>query len=580
MGPRVKLEDDEKEKRMRTSQFLLATVKETPNDAELASHQLMIRAGLIRKLSSGLYAWLPLGKRVLRKVEAIVHEEMAAAHAVECEMPHMTPAELWQTAGRWDKYGKEMLKAQDRHGRDLCFGPTHEVSFTDIARREINSYKQLPLTLYQIQTKFRDEIRPRFGMMRSREFLMKDAYSFHASQASLDETYEVMFEAYHRIFKRLGLEARAVVADAGSIGGSKTHEFQVLAPAGEDDIFYSDGSDYAANVEMASAASPTVERPAPTEDLTTIDTPNIHSIEALCTQLGTAPETSVKTMMTQNAKGKLIAFIVRGDHELNCTKAEKLEIMGGVCELADEDAIVKAMGAHSGSLGPVNCTVPVVVDRDAAVLADFSCGANIDDKHFTGANWDRDVKDFTVEDVRNVVVGDTSPDGKGRLQHTKGVEVGHIFQLGNVYSKPMNATFLDENGKTQPFMMGCYGLGVGRVVAAAIEQSHDDRGIIWPDAMAPFDVIIVPMKYQQSEAVRTAVDELEIALLKQGLTVLVDDRKERPGVMFASADLIGIPHRVVVSERLLATQEFELKRRTADEPETFTLQALLDKISR
>ena len=556
---------------MRTSQYLLATEKEIPNDAELKSHQLMLRAGLIRKVAAGIYAWLPTGVRVLRNVERIVREEMNHINAVETIMPCAIPGELWQETGRWDKYGKELLKFNDRHEREFCFGPTHEEVFTDIIRKAVRSYKQLPLVLYQIQTKFRDEIRPRFGVMRAREFVMKDAYSFHTSKASLETTYQAMHEAYLKAFRRLGLDVRAVIADAGSIGGNITHEFHVLASAGEDDIFYSDQSEYAANVERASALPPQGARKKPSKTLTTIDTPGQRTIADLRDSLGLSDERSAKTLIGKNAEGKLFAFILRGDHELNQIKASKLPQMNAHFEFASETEIKKAFGAGPGSLGPVNCPIPIIVDRDAALMADFVCGANIDDKHFTGVNFDRDIKDYQVADLRNVIAGDLSPDGKGKLIHAKGIEVGHIFQLGDQYAKAMNAEVLNDAGKKTTLEMGCYGLGITRVIAAAIEQHHDERGIIWPKEMAPFEVAIVPIGYRKSEAVKAAAEQLYEQLSAHGITVLLDDRNERPGVLFADMDLIGIPHRLVLSDKTLANNQLEYKARTHKDPVLITL---------
>lgn len=564
---------------MKTSHTLLATEKSTPADAELISHQLMLRAGLIRKLASGLYAWMPTGYRVLKKVEAIVREEMDKSGAVELFMPHIVPAELWEETGRWQKYGHLLLRIQDRHERHFCFGPTHEETFCDIARKELKSYKQLPLNLYQIQTKFRDEIRPRFGMMRAREFVMKDAYSFHTSKDCLKKTYQAMYDAYLRIFARLGLEARAVEADTGDIGGSGSHEFQVLAQAGEDLIFYSDKSQYAANIEKATALPPTTVRPAPRETLTLFATPGMRSIADLAQHHKIPATQSVKTLIGKNAQGAFFALIVRGDHELNLTKAGQLPEMHKSFTLATADEITPLMGAGPGSLGPVKCALPMIVDRDAAVLADFVCGANQPEMHYRGVNWDRDVPTYRVADIRNVVVGDLSPDGQGRLQMARGVEVGHIFQLGTQYSQAMNLTVLNDSGQNVVLEMGCYGLGVGRVVAAAIEQHHDDKGILWPTEMAPFSVALVPIGYHKAPTVRAAADKLYADLLQAGIEVLFDDRDERPGVMFADMDLIGIPHRIVISERSLAQNSVEYKHRQAAEPTSWPLAEVLGRIA-
>ena len=564
---------------MRTSQYLLATEKQTPNDAELVSHQLMLRAGLIRKLASGVYTWLPTGLRVLHNVTRVVREEMQRAGAVEMLMPNILPAELIQESDRWDKFGPDLLKIKDRHQRDFCFGPTHEEVITDIARREIRSYKQLPLNLFQIQTKFRDEIRPRFGVMRAREFVMKDAYSFHTNEDSLQQTYQVMREAYSRTLKRLGLEARAVIADSGAIGGETSHEFQVLANAGEDDIFYSDASDYAANIEKATCAAPSQARPEATQALKEFATPDIKTIAALCKQLAIKPAQTVKTMIGKNAQGDFFAFVLRGDHTLNEIKAAKLAQVAGTLTLANDQEIKALMGAGPGSLGPVNCKTTVIVDRDAAVLADFSCGANKDGYHFKGVNWDRDVTNYQVADIRNVVEGDPSPDGKGILKRTRGIEVGHIFQLGTHYSAIMGASVLNEAGKATPLLMGCYGFGVSRIIAAAIEQHHDAHGIIWPKEMAPFSVAIVPIQYDRSAAVKAKTDEIYAMLTAQGIEVLLDDRHERPGVRFADMDLLGMPHRLVISDKNLDNALIEYKGRHCQEPELLTINEAILRVS-
>ncbi|MFU8764686.1 MAG: proline--tRNA ligase [Haliea sp.] len=552
---------------MRTSNYLISTQKETPADAEVISHQLMLRAGLIRKLAAGLYTWLPLGLRVLRKVEQVVREEMDASGAIEVSMPVVQPAELWQESGRWEQYGPELLRIQDRHQRDFCLGPTHEEVITDLVRNEVKSYKQLPLNLYQIQTKVRDEIRPRFGIMRGREFLMKDAYSFHIDQASLETTYQVMHSTYSSIFTRLGLEFRPVIADTGSIGGSASHEFHVLANAGEDAIAFSDASDYAANVEMAEALPPLEPRPAPTANMAEVPTPGVRSIDELAALLEVSPTSTVKTLLVQGEEpGTLVALVLRGDHQLNSIKAEKLAGVANPLTMAGEDAVRAACGAGFGSLGPVGLPLPVIVDRSAAQLADFICGANRDDTHLTGVNWDRDCPLDRVEDLRNVQEGDPSPDGQGRLLIRRGIEVGHIFQLGTKYSEAMNATVLDENGKSVTVAMGCYGIGVSRIVAAAIEQNHDDHGIIWPEAMAPFQLAIVPLNMQKSEAVTECALALYQRFREAGVDVLLDDRNERPGVKFADMELMGIPHRLVVGDRALAEGNLEYKGRRDAEP--------------
>jgi prolyl-tRNA synthetase len=545
---------------MRTSQYLLSTLKETPSDAVVISHQLMLRAGMTRKLASGLYTWLPMGLRVLRKAEAIVREEMNAAGALEVLMPAIQPAELWQESGRWEQYGPELLRIKDRHDREFCVGPTHEEVITDLARNELNSYKQLPINLYQIQTKFRDEIRPRFGLMRGREFIMKDAYSFHTDQASLQETYDRMHQAYCNVFTRLGLNFRPVQADTGSIGGTGSHEFHVLAESGEDDIAFSDSSDYAANIEKAEAIPREKERGAATEELRLVDTPNAKTIDQLVEQFGLAIEKTIKTLVVHAAEeGKLIALIVRGDHELNEIKAANHELVASPLVFASEAEIRAAIGAGPGSLGPL---IPCIIDRSVALMSDFGAGANIDDKHYFGLNWERDLPLPAVADLRNVVEGDPSPDGQGTLVIKRGIEVGHIFQLGTKYSEAMGCKVLGESGKPVTLTMGCYGIGVSRVVAAAIEQNYDERGIIWTDALAPFQVAIVPMKYE-NEAVREATDKLYAELTAAGYEVLLDDRdkKTSPGVKFADMELIGIPHRIVVSERGLAEGNLEYKHR-------------------
>ncbi|MDH5470589.1 MAG: proline--tRNA ligase, partial [Gammaproteobacteria bacterium] len=533
---------------MRLSNFPLATLKETPADAEIISHQLMLRAGMLRKQAAGIYSWLPLGLRVLRKVEAIVREEMERAGALELLMPAVQPAELWQESGRWEQYGPELLRFHDRHQREFCLGPTHEEVITDIARREIRSYKQLPVNYYQIQMKFRDEIRPRFGVMRAREFLMKDAYSFHADQASLEATYQVMFETYSRIFTRTGLEFRAVRADSGAIGGNVSQEFHVLADSGEDAIAFSSESDFAGNVEAIEAPAPAGERPAPSATMETIETPGKHTIAELCEFLDTTPDRCIKTLVVNGNEADVVALVLRGDHELNAIKAEKHPAIKAPLAFATDAQIQKSLGCKAGSLGPVGLDIPVVVDLAAAQLADFVCGANEDGKHLSGVNWGRDLPAAEVADLRNVVAGDPSPDGQGELVIARGIEVGHIFQLGRKYSEAMKATVLDEQGKDIPMEMGCYGIGVSRIVAAAIEQNNDDKGIIWPHAIAPFQVALLPMNMKKSQRVRDAVDALYAEMTAAGIDVLLDDREVRPGVMFSDMELIGIPHRVVVGE--------------------------------
>lgn len=547
---------------MRTSNFLIATQKETPADAEVISHQLMLRAGLIRKLASGLYTWLPLGLRVLRKVENIVRQEMDSAGAQEVSMPIVQPAELWLESGRWEQYGPELLRIQDRHQRDFCLGPTHEEVVTDLVRNEIKSYKQLPINLYQIQTKVRDEIRPRFGIMRSREFLMKDAYSFHIDQSSLEQTYNVMHQAYSKIFTRLGLDFRSVIADTGSIGGNASHEFHVLANSGEDDIAFSDSSDYAANVEMAEALAPAGERPAPTAELTEVATPGVKTIDELAAFLSVAPSTTVKTLVVcGDEEGALVALVLRGDHQLNAIKAEKLPGVASPLQMAEDEQVRAACSVGFGSLGPVGLNIPMIVDRSAAHLADFTCGANREEVHLKGVNWERDCPLQQIEDLREVIEGDPSPDGQGLLQIKRGIEVGHIFQLGTKYSEAMDARVLNENGKNVTMTMGCYGIGVSRIVSSAIEQNHDDRGIIWPASMAPFQLAIVPLNMQKSAAVASAAEDLYQQLQAAGVEVLLDDRNERPGVKFADMELIGIPHRIVIGDRALAQDSIEYKGR-------------------
>ncbi|SFT33687.1 proline--tRNA ligase [Halomonas saccharevitans] len=550
---------------MRASQLLIATLKETPADAEVISHQLMLRAGMIRRLTSGLYTWLPMGLKTLRKVERVVREEMDRAGAQELLMPAVQPAELWQESGRWEQYGPELLRLKDRHDRDYCVGPTHEEVITDLVRKEIASYKQLPANFYQVQTKFRDEIRPRFGVMRSREFVMKDAYSFHVDEASLKETYQAMYDAYVRIFTRLGLDFRPVIADNGAIGGTGSHEFHVLADSGEDDIVFSTGSDYAANMEKAEALPPQGERAAPSEELRLVDTPNARTIAALVEQHGLPIEKTIKTLMVQGAEGGLVALLVRGDHELNEVKAENLAEVAAPLTMATEEEIRAAVGAGPGSLGPVNLEMPIIIDRSVALMSDFGAGANVDGQHYFGINWERDVALPKVADLRNVVEGDPSPDGQGELAIKRGIEVGHVFQLGQKYSEAMNATVLGDEGRAVHPWMGCYGIGVTRVVAAAIEQNHDDAGIIWPDAIAPFHVAMVPMNAHKSQRVREESERLYQALTAAGLEVLLDDRDLRPGVRFADHELMGIPHRLVVGDRGLDKEELEYKgRRDSD----------------
>lgn len=569
---------------MQASRFLIATQKEIPADAEIISHQMMLRAGMIRKLASGLYTWLPMGLRVLRKVERIVRQEMDKSGAQEVLMPSIQPAELWQESGRWVQYGGELLRMQDRHGRDFCYGPTHEEVITDVIRNELKSYKQLPANFYQIQTKFRDERRPRFGVMRAREFIMKDAYSFHLNRDSLNDTYQVMHQTYCSIFDRLGLDYRPVEADSGAIGGSASHEFHVLASSGEDAIVFSTESSYAANIEKAVALPPQGERPAPAAELKEVATPDQRTINAIASFLGIDATSTVKTLLVKaeadedgdgDGNSGLVALILRGDHTLNEIKAENLAGVAEPLTMATDEEIEQATGCKAGSIGPVSLTVPVIVDRSAAHLADFVCGANREGYHLTGVNWERDLPLARVEDLRDVVEGDLSPDGKGTLEIRRGIEVGHIFKLGNKYSSAMNATVLDENGKNNILEMGCYGIGVSRIVASSIEQNHDDRGIIWPEAIAPFEVAIVTLNGHKSPAVQEAGERLYTQLRQAGFDVLLDDRKERPGVKFADMELIGIPHRFVVSERGLEAETLEYKGRRDAEKQDITLDEAL-----
>ncbi len=559
---------------MKASRFHLVTLKETPVDAEIVSHQLMLRAGLIRRLASGIYSWMPLGLRILKKVEAIVREEMNRSGAMELLMPSVQPAELWQESGRWDQFGPELLRFQDRHQRDCCLGPTHEEVIADIFRRDIKSYKQLPVNFYQIQTKFRDEIRPRFGVMRSREFIMKDAYSFHVDQQSLQETYDLMYQTYSNIFDRFGLAYRSVSADSGSIGGSTSHEFHVLAESGEDAIAFSDQGEYAANVEMAAAMPQQSSREEATAPLQIIDTPNLKTIDDLAKTLNVDIRKCLKTLIVESDDYGLVALVLRGDHELNPLKAEKLQGIKSPLRFADKEKIKSQLGSDTGSLGPVNIGIPTFVDSSAALVGDFICGANTNDKHLMNVNWGRDCEEPVVADLRNVVDGDPSPDGKGNLKILRGIEVGHIFQLGQKYSQAMQATVLDENGKSVITTMGCYGIGVTRVVAAAIEQNNDDKGIYWPDALAPFQLVICPLNYNKSSQVKEKADELYDLCLQSNIEVLLDDRPLRPGVMFSDMELIGVPHRIVLSERGLKADQFEYKGRRDESSQDLALQDL------
>jgi len=566
---------------MRLSAYPLTTLKEVPAGAEIVSHQLMLRAGLIRQLASGLYTWMPVGMRVLKKVETVVREEMNRAGALELLMPMVQPAELWKESERWEAFGPELLRLKDRHDRDFCLGPTHEEVITDIARRELKSYRQLPVTWYQIQTKFRDEIRPRFGVMRAREFIMKDAYSFHLDAECLGRTYEVMHEAYSRVCRRLGLEFRAVEADTGSIGGSLSHEFHVLAESGEDAIVFSDAGDYAANIELAPALPPPGPRPDPGREMEKVPTPAVRTIEELTGFLGVPAERCLKTLLVRGEDG-LVALVVRGDHELNALKAEKLPGVAAPLRMATAEEVRAAAGCEPGFIGPVGLDLKIYADHSALAVADFVCGANEADAHLAGVNWDRDLPVAEAADVRNVVPGDPSPDGRGHVSIARGIEVGHIFQLGCKYSEKLGAVVLDADGKEAPMVMGCYGIGVTRLVAAAIEQNWDERGIVWPEPIAPFQVVLVPLNMHKSEAVREAVEPLYDELRAAGLEVLLDDRDVRPGVKFADAELLGIPHRVVVGDRGLAQGTLEYRHRRAAESEDLPLdgvaQALLERV--
>lgn len=565
---------------MRTSNLLFTTLKETPNDAEVVSHKLMLRAGMIRKLAAGLYTWLPIGLRVLRKVEKVVREEMNAIQAQEILMPAIQPAELWHETERWDQFGPALLKLKDRHQRDFCFGPTHEEVVTDLIRRELKSYKQLPLTVYQIQTKFRDEIRPRFGVMRAREFLMKDAYSFHLESSSLQETYQRMFEAYSRIFTRLNLKFRAVLADTGSIGGSVSHEFHVLADSGEDLIAFSDQSDYAANIEQAVALPPPASREKGQKMLSLVKTPNIKTVEGQAEHLKIQTRQILKTLLVQGKTPEhpIIALLVRGDHELNPIKAEKHPLVASPLTLISVEDLQKIAGCEPGFVGPKDLNIPLIADHSVLQMIDFVCGANQPDTHYAGFNWDRDCPAPVACDLRKVMEGDPSPDGQGTLSLRRGIEVGHIFQLGDKYSKAMKATVLDESGQARSLTMGCYGIGVSRIVAAAIEQNYDNKGIIWPLAMAPFQVSLIPITMYKSQSVREAAQFLYQALQDNGIEVLWDDRDERAGVMFADSDLLGIPHRIVISEKGLQNGMVEYKARAKEEmqniPYTQTIEFL------
>jgi prolyl-tRNA synthetase len=549
---------------MRLSQYPISTLRDVPADAEVISHQLMLRAGLIRRLAAGLYSWLPIGLKTLRKVERIVREEMDRAGALELVMPTVQPAELWKESNRWGKYGPELLRFKDRHDREFCYGPTHEEVITDIARRELRSYKQLPVNFYQIQYKFRDEIRPRFGVMRAREFIMKDAYSFHMDEASLAQGYRAMYDAYTRIFTRMGLKFRAVQADGGSIGGNVSQEFHVLAESGEDAIAFSSAGDYASNLETATSLTSAAPRRAGEQALAKVSTPGAHTIAELCAFLGVSARQCVKMLMVEGSEG-VVAMVLRGDHELNAVKAQKLPGVANPLRMASAERVRHATGCDPGSIGPVGFKGRLYVDHAAAELTDFVCGANEKDMHYTGVNWAHDLPEPKSVDMRNVLAGDPSPTGQGTLEIARGIEVGHIFQLGQLYSQSMQATVLDEGGKSVTMFMGCYGIGITRVVAAAIEQNHDANGIIWPEPLAPFNVVLVPINYQKSERVQCAADELYETLNAAGIDVLLDDRDARPGVKFADAELIGIPHRLTIGERTLAAGKLEYRHRRESE---------------
>jgi len=563
---------------MKVSQFPISTLRDTPADAEVISHQLMLKAGMIKPLASGLYTWGPLGLRVLRKVENIVREEMNNAGGVEISMPAVQPAYLWRESGRWDEYGPELLRINDRNNREFCFGPTHEEVITDYVRTEINSYKQLPISYYQIQTKFRDEVRPRFGVMRSREFLMKDAYSFHLTPESLQETYDDMYAAYQKIFTRLGLNFRPVEADNGSIGGNASHEFHVLAESGEDDIAFSDNSDYAANIEKAATLPSSLSRPEASQSMESFDTPNLRTIDELAEAMNIPATQQVKILLVEGEDENTVALLVRGDHNLNEIKAEKIEGIISPLTFATEEKIIELTGSKPGSLGPVGLELRIVADYAVQPMADFTCGANKEGVHLKGVNWVRDLPEPEFQDIRNVVNGDPSPDGKGSLQIRRGIEVGHIFQLGTKYSETMDAKVLNENGKSQAMTMGCYGIGVSRIVASCIEQNNDENGIIWPTAMAPFQIALAPLNYNKSEAVKAVADKLYQELRELNIEVLLDDRNIRPGAMFADLELIGIPHRVVISDRGLKEQKLEYKSRTASDAESLDLDNAIEFI--
>ena len=559
---------------MRYSEFGLTTLKEVPAEAEIVSHQLMLRAGLIRRLASGLFTWMPLGLRVLRKVEKVVREEMDRAGALELLMPAVQPAELWQESGRWEEYGPLLLRMHDRNEREYCFGPTHEEVITDIARRELRSYKQLPVNFYQVQTKFRDEIRPRFGVMRSREFIMKDAYSFDLDEDGMRVAYQKMHAAYTAIFERLGLTFRVVDADSGEIGGSRSQEFHVLADSGEDAIAYCDADGYASNIEMAATEIPAGKRPSPSSEMQKIETPGAKTIEALRKFIGITAAQTLKTLIVEGEE-QPVALVLRGDHELNAVKAQKIPGVAAPLTMADVETVRRVTGCEPGFAGPIGLDIPVFYDHATAVMADFVVGANEADMHYTGVNFGRDIDEPETVDLRNVVEGDATPGGSGTLSIARGIEVGHIFQLGSKYSTALGAAVLDSDGKERTLQMGCYGIGITRIVGAAIEQNHDEQGIIWPEPLTPFNVVLIPINMHRSEAVRDASETLYADLQARGFEVLLDDRDARPGVKFADAELIGIPHRLVISERNLANDEFEYRHRRDAESRNLKRDAAL-----
>ena len=564
---------------MRTSQYLIATKKETPADSEVISHQLMVRAGLIRKLASGIYTWLPLGLKVLRNVESIIREEMNNISALEITMPMVQPSDVWEESGRWSEYGPELLRLKDRHSREFCLGPTHEEVITDLIRNELKSYKQLPLTLYQIQSKFRDEVRPRFGVMRAREFVMKDAYSFHATSECLQQTYDAMSEAYSKIFSRLGLEFRSVLADSGSIGGDRSREFHVLAASGEDAIAFSSESDYAANIEMTEAISPKTNLSEPKEIMEQVATPNVHTISELVMFLKKPISKTIKTIIVEGSDpGSLVGLILRGDHQLNAIKAEKIDAIASPLNFASEDLVFKKCGIGFGSLGPVGLQIKLIADRSVSIMSDFICGANKQDFHLTGVNWVRDTDLPQVEDLRQVEQGDPSPDGKGHLNVMRGIEVGHIFQLGEKYTRAMNGKILDEKGKQTYMAMGCYGIGVSRIVAAAIEQNNDEKGIIWPKSIAPFSLVIIALNIKKSNIVREAANQLYEQAKEFDIDVLLDDRDERPGIKFADMELIGIPHQIIIGENSLKEGKIEYRRRTEEEKRELSIHEAIPEL--